>query len=364
MCERNEKFEKRSLESGFSLIEVLIAVVIFLVVIAAIFGVLRIGLITRDTINDRGETIASARTAVNSVGREAVNAGLGFTRVGAIVPDDFASGLLDIPQDSNALRDLFTGVMAGDEISDSDLSLSGEKNDIITFVYRDLNYNGGQPLVIVDTVETEESFKLDTGLNGCVNCNKFDVLLIEDAEGNQALAIADGIESSRYIKIKDNDPLGLNRRAYDADDDDINDPEGDWSVFSKCPVGQTANCFSYNPQATAKRIFISSYSVNDEGTLVRTTYGNNTGENANRQIQVQPLAYGVQRFQVKYLMQDGTKLDDPSEGNTNQSAMNNVVQVEIKITIRAEGSEQGVTGTQIINLTSTFSTRNLRYDNE
>lgn len=362
MCERNNKSQKPSGESGFSLIEVLISVSIFLVVMAAIFGVLRIGLITRNSINDRGETVGNARTAINSVGREAVNAGLGFSRVGAIVPDDFASELLGIPEDSNALRDLFTGVVAGNEINESDLSVSGEKNDVIAFVYRDLNYNAGQPIIIVDADRVDDKVILDTGVDGCLNCNKFDVFLIEDAEGNQALAIAMNITSNRYIELKKNDPLDLNRRAYA--DLEMNDPEADLSVLTKCPIGQTANCFSYNPQATAKRVFISSYSVDDDGTLVRTSYGNNTGENVNRQIQIQELSYGVQHFQVKYLMQDGTKIDDPSEGNTNQSRMNEVVQVEIKITIRAEGNQQGVTSTQLINLTSTFSTRNLRYDNE
>jgi prepilin-type N-terminal cleavage/methylation domain-containing protein len=343
-------------QSGFTLIEAMIATVIFLIVMAAVFGVLRIGLITRNSLNNRSETVGNARTAVNSVGREAVNAGLGYSRSGSIVPDDFANGLWGIPKDSGTERDLLTGVMAGDEVNESDLSLSGEKNDIVAFVYRDLLFNGGDPVIAVNADEASNSVFLDTGTAGCPACNAFDLYLVESSDGNQAMALTTDIDSGRYLHFKFNDPLEINRKT----DGNVEDQ----SILKKCPVGVTANCFSYTPQATLKRVFLTSYSVNSAGTLVRTVYGNNTGEPANKQIQIQPLAYGVQHFQVKYLMNNGSKVDDPSAGNTNQSNMNNVVQVEINITIQAEGNEQGTTSTELINLTSTFSTRNLRYDIE
>ena len=94
---------------------------------------------------------------------------------------------------------------------------------------------------------------------------------------------------------------------------------------------------------------------------MRTTYGNNTGGTASEQIQKQPLAYGVQNFQVRYLMQDGTMSDDPSQGNTTPMKMNEVVQVEITVTVKSASDQNGVITTELINVTSTFSTRNLKY---
>ncbi len=342
-------------ELGFSVIELIIAVTIFIAVMAAVFGVLRIGLIMRDSINNRSETTSNARVAINSVGREAVNAGLGYSRTGSIVPDDFAYGLLKTPKDSGDARDLFTGVMAGNNISSSSLSVNGEKNDVIAFIYRDLNFNNGEALTISNAVKVSDSVVLETPLNGCVNCKKYDLYLVESADGNKALALATDITFNKFITLGKNGPLGLNQKANGNIDAR--------SILTPCTIGDTTNCFKYQPNATAKKVFLMSYSVDNEGTLIRTTYGNNPDGTAAEQIQKQPLAYNVQSFQVKYLMQDGSTSEDPSNGNTEQGKMNEVVQVEINIKIKAA---DGTTAnrTQLINLTSTFSTRNLRYDVE
>ncbi|MEZ5345848.1 MAG: prepilin-type N-terminal cleavage/methylation domain-containing protein [Pyrinomonadaceae bacterium] len=350
-------------ESGFSLVEAIITVAIFLMVLAAIFGVMRAGNIMQNSVSDRSEVTANARTAINYIGRETVNAGLGYSRTGAVVPDDFAFDLLGIPKDSGNDRDLFTGVIAGNNVSASSLSVNGEKNDIVAFISRDMEFNGGEPVVItgqmtvpvIPIISPAGDNLLTTGLGKCSNCRVFDLYTIESADGNQALAMATAVTSSS-ISIMDTDPLGLNRKSTD--------PPPVRSILTKCPGSSANNCFNYYPHATAKRVFLTSFSVDSEGTLIRTTYGNNTGASAAQQIQVHPLAYGVQSFQVRYLMQDGSLMDDPSAGNTNQMKMNEVVQVEINVTLRSETNLNGVTSTQLINVDSTFSTRNLRYDFE
>lgn len=348
-------------QSGFSLLEMLFAILIFMIAMAAIFGVFRIGLIMRNSINNRSETVASARTAINSVGREAVNAGLGFSRTGSIVPDDFGEDLFGLRKDGGIVRDLFTGVMAGNELTDSDLSLPGEKNDLIAFIYRDLNWNGGEAFSISDYDQFADIAIFDAGVAGCSVCKPFDLYQVEDADGKQALAIATSVALGRWIAFDDNDPLDLNRKVdpgATGQDAQIR------SILTPCATGESEDCMNYDPQITFKRIFLSSYSVDANGTLVRKTYGNNTGQPEDEQIQTQELAHNVQHFQVKYLLRNGNKVDDPSANNVNQQEMNEVVQVEIHITIRAEGNDQGVTRVETIDLTSTFSTRNLRYDVE
>jgi prepilin-type N-terminal cleavage/methylation domain-containing protein len=343
-------------ESGFSLLELMIAITVFLIVMSAVYGLLRIGIISRNTINHRSETIQNARVAVNSVGKDVVNAGLGFSRVGGIVPDDFVYDLLNTPRDSGPERDLLTGIIAGNEIRESDISISGTKNDVIAFAFRDLQFNSGNPLIITDapiSSITNNSNVLKTAANGCAACQPYDLYLVESKDGKQAVVMATVVPDTNSLVLGRDDPLGLNQKVIDG----FNKA----SILTKCILGNTVNCINYSSGVTAKKIYWVSFSVDVDGTLVRTSYGNNTGAAASQQIQKQPLAYGVQNFQVHYLMQDGTVSDDPSQGNTLPMKMNEVVQVEITVTVKSESDQNGVVTTELINVTSTFSTRNLKY---
>jgi hypothetical protein len=167
--------------------------------------------------------------------------------------------------------------------------------------------------------------------------------------------MATAIPNTNTIVLGRNDPLGINQNAIDSNPDRR-------SILIECLFGNTVNCMNYSSGVTAKKIYWVSFSVDVNGTLVKTTYGNNTGAPASEQIQVNPIANGVQNFQVRYLMQDGTISDDPSQDNVFPLKMNEVVQVEITMTLVSANDKQGVTSTQLINVTSTFSTRNLKYD--
>ena len=346
-------------QAGFSLIEMVIAVTVFLIVMGAVYGLLRVGVISRNAINHRSETITNARSAVNSVGKDVVNAGLGFTRVGGVVPDDFVHELLNTPKDNGPERDLLTGIIAGIYIRECDLSKNGQKNDVIAFAFRDLHFNNGNSISITDAPLLSiinNSIVLKTPTDACAVCKPYDLYLIESKDGKQAVVMATAIPNTNTIVLEREDPLELNQPVLEG--------SNKRSILTTCILGNTTNCFDYSTGVTAKRIFWVSYSVEVDGTLVRTSYGNNTGGTASQQIQKQPLAYGVQNFQVRYLMQDGTISDDPSEENKFPMKMNDVVQVEITITVKSEGDEGGIASTELINVTSTFSTRNLRYDIE
>lgn len=346
-------------QAGFSLLEMIIAVTVFLIVMSAVYGLLQIGIISRNNINNRSVTITNARTAVNTVGKDIVNAGLGFSRVGGVVPDDFFTEILGSTNDNGQQRDLLTGVIAGNNVSESDLSKNGNKNDVIAFAFRDLSFNGGASIPIVDaplTSITNNSNVLKTPTDACANCNPYDLFLIESTDGKQAIVMATEIPDSSTIVLGQDDPLNLNQPVLAN--------ANDRSILTKCLLGNTVNCMNYDVGVTAKKIYWVSFSVDVEGTLVRTTYGNNIGAPASEQIQKHPIAHGVQNFQVRYLMQDGTITDDPSQGNSLPMKMNEVVQVELNITMQAANNAEGVTNTELINVTSTFSTRNLKYDVE
>jgi hypothetical protein len=99
--------------------------------------------------------------------------------------------------------------------------------------------------------------------------------------------------------------------------------------------------------------------------LVRKKFGNQTGKAANEQIESRELVYGVSDFQIKYYMEDGTTVDDPSNANngrTNQIKMNSVVQVQVSITLVPSANDSQPMITTPITLKEFISTKNLRYE--
>ncbi len=109
-----------------------------------------------------------------------------------------------------------------------------------------------------------------------------------------------------------------------------------------------------------------TYFVTADGILTRREF-------ANIQPTVafvdEPLVYGVENFQIKYVMDDGTLVDNPSagpngiagDGDDDQSDLSAVRQ--IRFTVYARTTERNAQGQAVrVSMTSTFSTRNLGYD--
>lgn len=384
-------------ERGLSAVELLISMAIFLIVVGAVYGVLRIGNMSRTTINSRSENIKNVRMAVNSIGREAVNAGLGYNRVGGTVPDDFSTVNFGLPADIDKDYDLLTAISAGFNISESDLSKKGAKNDVVAFAFRDFQFNDGFPIVINDAKEKDDNLVLKTPSGACANCRPYDLFLIETGDGKKAIILSTDIVNNDSI-VLGNDPLGSNYgkkstggSSGDDDDDDDDGKKGgkgedsdgfclpdhyghkhcinplgifgsgskiDTSPVKKCSSGVTVNCINYSSTTVvAKKIYLVSYSVSADGTLIRTTFGNNTGAGANDQIVRQPIANGVHSFKLKYLLADGTTTEDPSVANTQKERCNDIVQIDVNVVVDSENGSS-----EPISLSSTFSTRNLKYD--
>ncbi|REJ75445.1 MAG: type II secretion system protein [Acidobacteria bacterium] len=344
-------------QEGFSIVELLIVTVLFLIVMAAVFGILQMAVTMRDSLDNSSEIMNAARVSINSAGRDAVNAGLGYSRVGGVVPDDLASTLIGIPMDPNSDRDVFTAIMAGNDVNSSVLSLPGEKNDVVAFMYRDLAFNSGAPMIINSVNYSPSIIDLRGAPGSCVDCRPFDLFLVESGNGNHALAMATAIvDTNSTIRVETGDPLSLNRPTDSS--------PSQRSILTPCGGGITSNCLTYSPQGTAKRVFLVSYGVNSQGVLVRTLYGNNAGAPASEQIRELPLSNGVQSFQVRYLLQDGTYTDDPSNANVDQGFMNEIVQLEMTITVKPKDGLSNLTRNQVVTLSSTFSTRNIKYDIE
>jgi len=355
---RKKNSIKNSSEKGVTIIELLLSMTIFMIRIAAIYGVTRLATIQKNTVNSRTDQLRSARIALEYLRRDALNAGYGFHRTGGNIPDNAGNGIFGLVSDTDTQRDFMTSVIAGNEINTNAMKPTG-KTDLVAFVSRDPSFNRANPLdtstsgaliAYTGTAASGTSVNVTTAANGCANCNQYDLYLFESSSGTtQVMGMVSSKLSSSSIQLAigaANDPLGLNQSATAT---------GDAQSLLLATAGG----------GTIKRINIVSYSVTNEGVLVRKKYGNQTGKTAAEQIESRELVYGVSDFQVKYYMEDGTTIDDPSianDGRANQIKMNNVVQIQISITLASDATDSQPKITTPVVIKEFISTKNLRYE--
>jgi prepilin-type N-terminal cleavage/methylation domain-containing protein len=339
---------KTKSEQGFSLLELMVSVVIFLIGVSAIYGVLRISMIQRTTIDTRTDQFRSARIALEYIRRDALNAGFGFHRTGGNVGDNAIASLLGINSDADTQRDILTSIIAGNQRNANVLNpTSGARTDSVSFVNRDTTFNGGNLVTFSGVSVSGSDVELITAPDANLNCRTYDLYLLESSAGtSQAVGIVSSLPSNDRIKFSTGDPLNLNQSAAASGE------------AQSLLVGFTSG-------GTAKKINITNYSVTNEGVLVRRRFGNQTGLGAANQIETRELVFGVSDLQVLYYMEDGTIVDDPSlnnNGRTNQLKMNNVVQIQLTITIAPSRNDGLNQNTVPIVLREYISTKNLRYE--
>jgi prepilin-type N-terminal cleavage/methylation domain-containing protein len=356
-------FTRSNSEKGFSLIELLVAMVIFLIVTSAIYGLLNLGLVSRNRSSRRTDVLKNARTAIHLIGRDALNAGLGYHQAGAIVPDDFISDTLGLPVDADSERDILTSVIAGNDLFTNELQdNSTDRTDLIAFAYRDLEFRNGDAVSIrrVIDVNSQPSWtRLRTRTDQATEINKYDLCLIESDSTQVAVMISE-VTDNQTIDIRPDDPLGINL-AHDG-------TGNDGTLLKECTSTVTENCTTY--LASLKRFYWVSYKVNESGTLIRTLHGNNIGGAFDEQVQEQPLAYNVKDLQFSYLLEDGTVTDSPAAGpdgvvgtvDDRPNYFNLIRQVTVKLSVQSTELDEQTKKPETITLDATFSVRNLQYD--
>lgn len=128
------------------------------------------------------------------------------------------------------------------------------------------------------------------------------------------------------------------------------------------------DCTTY--LAALKRFFWVSYRVKQDGTLVRIVYGNNRAGTDDEQIQEQPLAYNVEDFQVRYVLENGIVTENPSAGNDaiagtdddDFEALNLIRQIVVTVRVQSTEIDEQLKTPVTVTLSATFSLRNLEYD--
>jgi len=75
-------------EAGFTIIEMMVGIVVFTIVMGSIYGLLMVARGGRLNTNQRSEILQNARIAINTMSRDAINAGVGYPNLGATIPDN------------------------------------------------------------------------------------------------------------------------------------------------------------------------------------------------------------------------------------------------------------------------------------
>lgn len=353
-------FKKRAQkynQKGFSLLELMISMVIFLIVTGAVYGVLVVAQRSRTVVNQQSQLNKSVRIALSLIGRDTYNAGYGYPLNSTVIlPDKRISTLLGIPDDVDPSRDTVPPIIAGNNINLNTLSSSsGVLTDQVTFLFKDSTFN------LVGAVGSEESQPLNinaaTTSTGGIDeivpisgsnsaCQKNDLYLITGNTGS-ALALATALSGTNKVQFSNGDVLGINQ------------------------TGTSGPLRTISIPATLLRVRMITFFVTSDGILIRREYANVPPVGANPPVNWvdQPLVYGVEDFQIQYILDDGSLSSNPSAGvdgipgNADDIQTNLMKIRQVRFTINVRGTEANASNQPYrISMSSTFSTRNLGYE--
>lgn len=344
-------------EQGFSILEVVVAMTIFLGITASIWGLMQVGLQSRTTVNETVQLTKSVRVSLNQIGRDTYNAGLGYpVEATVVVPNNRISNLLGLPPDSDNTRDTVPPIISGNNITVNTFNTTaGVRTDQVTFLFRDTGFNllgnAGPPdrripqPLMVNFAPPDVAFTEIISINGSnTACAENDLYLISG--GNAArLGLATGLVGSDRIRFGNGDVLGLNLAGSPLSVEGVSTPAG------------------------IQKVNLVTYHVTPDGTLMRRRYVNAPPVVPAVGWVDQPLVYGVENFQIQYVMNNGQLSDNPVAGpdgiigtaDDGEANLSLIRQVRYTISVRSvEPDRNGRFYRE--TMTSTFSTRNLGYD--
>ena len=361
---------KKKNQAGFSLLEMIVAISLFVIVTGSVYALLELGRSDRSRSSRRGDTQKNARVAMYLLGRDVMNAGLGYHKTGGLVPDDFLTARLGVPTEVGSTRDTLTSVSCGNNVFTNRELATNQKTDAIAFIYRDLDYNNGKTIVVTDEVGTGSATQvvLQTNATDFASVNNNDLFLAETKTSQIVGIVTSKDAATNRIIVDSIDNLGLNQAR------NLNDGNGNYigSLLRKCTSLSDTNCTTYTGGIVLKKIEMVSYQISSNGTFIRSVYGNNKDLAASDQIQQRAIAYGVKDFQIRYQLIDGTIVDDPVVGvdgirgtaDDIQTNMNNVRYVSVVLTVSSTEVDEKTGVAEEITLNSSFSLRNMGYDDK
>lgn len=345
----------RQSEQGFSLLELIIAMFTFLIVTGSIYGVMQISIRSRSVVNEQVQLTKNMRLSLNLVGRDTYNAGFGYplppNRV--LLPDNRISTLLGIGNDADATRDTVPPIIAGNDLTQNNLDgIAGAAMDQVTFLFKDSTFNRvgdvgvpverrvSQPLNITAATTTSGGIDEIVPISGSNSvCRKNDIYLVTGNTGS-TLALSTNLTGTDKVQFSNGDVLGFNQ------------------------TGATGSLRGITTPASLMKVKMVTFMVTAEGVLTRREFANvlpSVATDPAIAFVDEPLIYGVENFQIQYIMDNGTIIDDPGAVVGGIANSSQVRQIRFTVSVKSSGTDakgQPYRAT----MTSTFSTRNLGYD--
>lgn len=324
-------------QSGFTIIEVVVSVAIFTIVMGAVYGLLEVARAGRLNTIQRTDVLQNVRVALNTMGRDAINAGVGYPNLGAVIPDDKLS-LIGIAPDADTNADLLTPVYAANNVN----SINGLMTDQVTFLFIDDAFNGGSSIpisAIADPTGATTRMTVSAGFNNSA-ANIGDVFLLTGNNGS-AIGTLTGTVGADTLNFANTDPLGINNPAGVSPLDNIVPPASllrlNWVTYYVGPDDGSGM-----GTGTLRRMVFGGFDA-ATGTPVRGTD--------------QPLAFGVEDMQVQYVLRNGDVVDAPTTAQ-----MEDIRQVRVSVTVRSPDIDPKTNKPFKSTMTASFSTRNLVYE--
>jgi len=341
---------KKNSQKGFSLIELLAAMVVFLIVIAAIYSLMEIARKSRTTTNERTELMKTMRSGLLSIGRDAFNAGYAYpTKNPVILPDNRVSTLIGVPGDSDTTRDTIPPVIAGRQVTTN--TFTGQKTDQVTFLYSDQTFNqdssGVSQTLSVSAPTLGTSYDKVTTTSSITPVRNKDIMLLSGGNSTAMVVVTAKVTGSpNEIRFGTGDVLGVNTPG---------------NVTGNPVVNVTGNC-------TLRRVVMVTYRVLADGTLVRTVYANDSTTTTAAPSKDQPLIYNVEDMKVEYILDNGAATFNPIagpdgiQGNSDDVPSNQYEVRQVRITLTVRSAQKDQSGQPFkVTMSSIFDTRNLGY---
>lgn len=351
---KHQLHEKRSREAGFSMIELIIAMTVFMVVTGSVYGLLKIAQESRGVVNTQVGLTKNVRVALNLAGRDTYNAGYGYPLKNTVIlRDNRISTILGVPADTDTTRDTVPPIIAGNNITVNTLNPTpNTKTDQVTFLFKDPTFNVlaandfSQPLYINAATTPTTGIDQIVPLSGSnASCRVNDLVLITGNNGASTLGVISALSGSNKVQFADGDVLGFNQ------------------------TGSSGALSTLTAPGIMIRVKMVTYFVTADGILTRREFVNVPPALPAVGFVDEPLVYGVENFQIKYLMDDGSISDNPSAGadgiagtaDDDEATLAAIRQVRFSVDVRSPEKDRN--GQQpTVTMTSTYSTRNLGYD--
>lgn len=340
-------------ESGFTILEVIISMAIFLIVTGTIWGILNISQKSRTTVNEKVQLTQNVRFALNIIGRDTYNAGFGYPdNTTVVLKNTSVSSLLGIPPDTDNTRDTVPPIIAGNDVTTNTFNTNpGVLTDQVTMLFKDSTFNPvgaagkevSQPLNINAATTVDEIDEIVPVSGNIANTAVNDILIVVGNAGS-TIGVVTALETPNKVKFSNLDVLDFNQTN---------------TGFLRRIV----------TPASMFRVRMVTYFTTPDGVLTRREFANNTNSTATSNFVDQPLVYGVENFQIQYVLDDGTLSDNPAAGpdgrlgteDDSQAILEQIRQIRFTVSVRSTESDAAGNPYRT-TMTTTFSTRNLGYN--